>query len=329
MTICYNKLIMTNKRKLLSIITPVHNEAEGIKDFISESLIPVIEKLNLNYELIIVNDGSTDDTLSIIQALSEQSSKIKVLSLSRNFGKEPALSAGLLYAKGDAAITIDADGQQPPKLIPDFIKKWQSGAEIVTGVRSQYTKHGLIQKIGSKLFYKLLSLMGNKSTVPGSTDFRLIDRVVIDEFNKLSEHNRITRGLIDWLGFKQEYIEYIYGVRTAGKPSYNLKKLFHLAIDSFVSMSTTPLVLFGYLGIFITIASFILGLFCIINQYILGDPLQLYWNGSVQLAIFITFLIGLLMISASITALYISHIYAETQNRPLFIIDQRESRNIN
>lgn len=316
------------KQKLLSIITPVHNEAEGIKKFINDSLVPVAEKLDLNYELIIVNDGSTDNTLKIIQILANQNPKIKILSLSRNFGKEPALSAGLRYAKGDAALTIDADGQQPPKLIPDFIKKWNSGAEIITGVRSQYTKHGLIQKLGSKLFYKLLHIMGNKSTVPGSTDFRLIDRVVINEFNKLSEHNRITRGLIDWLGFKQEYIEYVYGVRAAGKPSYNIKKLFHLAIDSFVSMSTTPLVIFGYLGIFITIGSFILGLFCIINQYILGDPLQLYWNGSVQLAIFITFLIGLLMISESITALYISHIHAETQNRPLFVVDEKESRNL-
>lgn len=317
------------KQKLLSIITPVHNEAEGIKKFINDSLVPVAEKLDLNYELIIVNDGSTDNTLKIIQILANQNPKIKILSLSRNFGKEPALSAGLRYAKGDAALTIDADGQQPPKLIPDFIKKWNSGAEIITGVRSQYTKHGLIQKLGSKLFYKLLHIMGNKSTVPGSTDFRLIDRVVINEFNKLSEHNRITRGLIDWLGFKQEYIEYVYGVRAAGRPSYNIKKLFHLAIDSFVSMSTTPLVIFGYLGIFITVGSFILGLFCIINQYILGDPLQLYWNGSVQLAIFITFLIGLLMISESITALYISHIHAETQNRPLFVIDEKESRNLN
>ena len=153
-----------------------------------------------------------------------------------------------MYAKGDAAITIDADGQQPPELIPKFIDKWEHGAEIVTGVRDHYTKHGFIPKLGSKLFYRLLRIMGNKSTVPGSTDYRLIDRVVIDEFNKLSEHNRITRGLIDWLGFKQEYIEYVYGVRTAGKPSYSFKKLFHLAIDSFVSMSTTPLVIFGYLA---------------------------------------------------------------------------------
>ena len=314
--------------KLLSIIVPIHNEAEGIKSFVNDSLLPVAEKLSYNYELILVNDGSTDDTLKIIQSLASKNPKIKILSLSRNFGKEPALSAGLMYAKGDAAITIDADGQQPPKLIPDFIKKWENGAEIVTGVRDHYTKHGLIPKLGSKLFYKLLHLMGNRSTVPGSTDFRLVDRVVINEFNKLSEHNRITRGLIDWLGFKQEYISYIYGVRTAGKPSYSFKKLFHLAIDSFVSMSTTPLVIFGYIGVFITIASFILGLFCIINQYILGDPLQLYWNGAVQLAIFITFLIGLLMISQAITALYISHIHAETQGRPLYIVDQKESRNL-
>lgn len=315
-------------RKLISIIVPVYNEADGIKDFVTTSLLPVLEKINYNFELIIVNDGSTDNTLKIIQSLAAKNSKIKILSFSRNFGKEPALSAGLNYANGAAALTIDADGQQPPKLIPDFIKKWEEGGEIITGVREQFSKHGIIQKLGSKLFYRLLHLMGNKSTVPGSTDFRLLDRVVIDEFNKLSEHNRITRGLIDWLGFKQVYIEYVYGVRAAGKPSYNLRKLFKLAIDSFVSMSTTPLVIFGYLGIFISITSFILGIFCIVNQYILGDPLHLYWNGSVQLAIFITFLVGLLMISQSITSTYISRIYSEAQGRPLYIVDKKESRNL-
>ena len=314
-------------KQLISVIVPVYNEEADIYNFITRSLLPAVEKNNYDYELILVNDGSTDHTLEILQQLSKENKHIVTLSLSRNFGKEPALSAGLDYARGDAALTIDADSQQPPELIPKFLEKWNSGAEIVTGVRSHYTKHGLIPKLGSKLFYRLLRMMGNKSTVPGSTDYRLIDRVVIDEFNKLSEHNRITRGLIDWLGFKQEYIEYVYGVRTAGKPSYSFKKLFHLAIDSFVSMSTTPLVIFGYLGIFITIASFILGVFCIINQYILGDPLGLYWNGSVQLAIFITFLIGLVMISQAITALYISHIHAESQGRPLYIIDQKESRN--
>ncbi|MBR3323878.1 glycosyltransferase family 2 protein [Candidatus Saccharibacteria bacterium] len=317
------------KQTKLSVIVPVHNEEEGIRQFLKEQLLKELDRITkYDYELILVNDGSTDNTLSILQDFAQGNQQIKVITFSRNFGKEPALSAGLAYATGDAAITIDADGQQPPKLIPKFIKKWEDGAEIVTGVRDHYTKHGTIQKLGSKLFYKLLNLMGNKHTVPGSTDFRLMDRVVIDEFNQLSEHNRITRGLIDWLGFRQEYIEYTYGVRMAGKPSYNLKKLFQLAIDSFISMSTTPLVIFGYIGIFITIASFLLGVFVIINQYILGDPLRLYWNGAVQMSIFISFLIGLVLISQAVTALYISHIHAETQGRPLYIIDQKSSRNL-
>lgn len=320
----------TEKSKpLISFIIPIYNEADGIQNFLDNLFLPELKKLkDYSFEVILVNDGSSDGSLKILQEYAAKDNKIKVLSFSRNFGKEPALSAGLKYAKGDAAILIDADGQQPPNIIPKFIKAWEDGAEIVTGVRDHYTKHGFIPRLGSKLFYKLLKTMGNQHTVPGSTDFRLLDRVVIDEFNRLSEHNRITRGLIDWMGFKQVNIKYIYGERLAGKPSYNLKKLFQLAIDSFVSLSTTPLVLFGYIGIVITIFSFLLGMFVIIQQYILGDPLHLYWNGAVQMSIFVTFLVGLVLISQAITALYISHIHAETQNRPLYIIDQKSSRNI-
>ena len=168
--------------------------------------------------------------------------------------------------------------------------------------------------------------MGNNSTVPGSTDFRLLDRVALDEFNALTEHSRITRGLIDWLGFRQEYIKYRYGTRIAGRPAYNLKKLFRLAIDSFVSMSSTPLVIFGYVGIIITVLSFLLGVFCLINQYLLGDPLGLYWPGAVHMAILITFLVGLVLISQAITAIYISNIYTEAKNRPLYIIDKENSK---
>ena len=315
--------------KLISVIIPVYNEEKGIGRFLDERLMNVLAEIkDYNFEIILVNDGSKDNTIKVLHEYAEKDKKIKVVSLVRNFGKEVALSAGLRYAEGDAAITIDSDGQQPPEKIKDFIKAWEDGAEIVTGVRDHYTKHGLIPKLGSKLFYWLLKLMGNKTTVPGSTDFRLIDRVVIDEFNELTEHNRITRGLIDWMGFDKVDIYYTYGERMAGRPSYNFKKLWNLAIDSFVSMSTTPLVIFGYLGIFITFFSFVLGMFCIINQYILGDPLHLYWNGAVQMAIFITFLVGLVLISQAITALYISHIHAETQNRPLFIVSKKHSKNI-
>jgi len=310
-------------------VVPVYNEQEVIETFLEQHLYPVVQGISgYENEIILVDDGSKDGSLKIIQEQAEKHKNVKVLAFSRNFGKEAALTAGLRYVSGDAAITIDADGQQPADLIPEFIKKWEEGADIVTGVRDHFTKHGLIARTGSKIFYKILKAMGNKSTVPGSTDFRLLDRVAIDEFNSLTEHNRITRGLVDWMGFNQVHIDYTYGARLAGKPSYTLKKLFNLAIDSFVSLSTTPLVIFGYIGAFITVGALLLGLFVIIQQHLMGDPLGLRWNGAIQLSIFITFLVGLVLISQAITALYISHIHAESQNRPLYIIDQKTSRGI-
>ena len=315
--------------KKISFVVPIYNEVEAFGDFYAKMLLPELRKISYDYELILVDDGSKDGSLELIQKLAEEDKHVKVLRFSRNFGKEVALTAGIREADGDAILTMDADGQQPPKLIPEFIKKWEDGAEIVIGVRGKFEKHGLIAKTGSKLFYKILGMMGVKDTVPGSTDFRLIDRCVADEYNKLTEHGRITRGLMDWMGFRKEYIDYIYGNRLAGKPSYNFSKLFHLAIDSFISLSTTPLVIFGWIGGFITIASFILGVFVIIEEFIMGDPMQLKWTGTTCLSIFISFLIGLVLISQAITALYVSHIHAEAQGRPLYIIDRRNSRNLN
>ena len=315
--------------KTISVVIPVYNEEKGFKKFYTEMLEPELKKLEkYNYEVILVDDGSRDKTLEIVQGMAEKDAHIKVLAFSRNFGKEVALTAGIREATGDAILTIDADGQQPPKLIPEFIEKWEQGGEIIIGVRGKYEKHGLIAKLGSKLFYKMLNGMGVKDTVPGSTDFRVIDRAVADEYNKLTEHGRITRGLMDWLGFKKVYIDYIYGNRLAGKPSYNFSKLFNLAIDSFISLSTTPLMIFGWLGVFITVASFILGVFVGIEEFILGDPIGLKWTGTTCVSIFITFLVGLVLISQAVTALYISHIHAEAQGRPLYIIDRKNSRNL-
>jgi dolichol-phosphate mannosyltransferase len=311
----------------ISFVVPVYNEDKGLVKFLDTLFWPEVRKIE-DYEVIFVNDGSRDGTLGILQGLAKESKRVRVVSLSRNFGKEVALTAGIREAKGDAVITMDADGQQPPSLIPEFIAKWKEGAQIVTGVRGKFEKHGFIAKMGSKLFYWILGLLGARQTVPGSTDFRLMDRVVVDEFNKLTEHGRITRGLIDWLGFKQVYINYKYGNRLAGKPSYNFKKLFSLAIDSFVSLTTTPLVIFGWIGAIITVLSGLLGVFVIIEEFILGDPIGLKWTGPTCLAIFITFLVGLVLISQAVTALYISHIHTEAQGRPLYIIDKKASRNL-
>ena len=312
----------------ISFVVPIYNEEKGFRDFYTKMLLPELEKVRYDYELILVDDGSSDGSLKIIQDLAEKDKRIKVLRFSRNFGKEIALTAGIREAIGDAVLTMDADGQQPPKLIHEFIRKWEEGGEIVIGRRGKFEKHGFIAKLGSKCFYKILRMMGVKDTVPGSTDFRIIDRCVVDEYNKLTEHGRITRGLMDWMGFKKVYIDYTYGNRLAGRPSYNFRKLFQLAINSFVSLSSTPLVLFGWIGALITVASLILGIFVIIEEFIMADPLQLRWTGTTCLSIFITFLIGLVLISQSITALYISHIHAEAQGRPLYIVDRKNSRNL-
>lgn len=193
---------------------------------------------------------------------------------------------------------------------------------IVTAVNSgNTTKH----RVRSRIYYKMMRMLGNKNTVPGAMDFRLVDRAVVDEFNLMTERNRMTRGLIDWLGFPQEYIKVKTRGRESGRPTYSAKKLMGLAVDSLVSSSRTPLVIFGYIGAFITVFSVVLGLFILIQQYIMGDPLGLDWSGAVAMSVFVSFLVGLVLVSQSMTALYISQIHAEAKGRPLYVVDQRKS----
>ncbi|MCL2444902.1 glycosyltransferase family 2 protein [Candidatus Saccharibacteria bacterium] len=312
----------------LSVVVPVFNEEAGIEHFHDEMLMPVVKNLEVkSVEVIYVNDGSRDRTLEKLQRMAKKDERVKVVSFVRNFGKEVALAAGIEAASGDAVLTIDADGQQPPEIIPEFVEKWEAGAKVVTGVRKHFQKHGLVAKLGSKLFYFLMKRMGTE-TVPGSTDFRLIDKVVKEEYCRLTERNRITRGLIDWMGFPQEYVYYVYGNRHAGKANYKFWKLAKLAIDSFISLSIRPLLFLGWMGMIITFLSGVLGVFVIVQQLIMGDPLGLNWTGPTMLAIFITFLVGMVLISQAVVALYISHIYAETQGRPLYILDREGSRGI-
>ena len=313
-------------RRSISIIIPVYNEAAGIRVFLDKKLLPVLKKISYKVELVIVDDGSKDKSLEIIKKCQiTKSIHTKIISFTKNFGKEIALSAGLKYAKGDAVIMLDSDGQHPVSAILKLIKRWEGGAKIVTAVNSgNSTKH----RLGSKIFYKMMRLMGNKTIHEGAMDFRLLDKNVVDEFNRFTEHNRMTRGLIDWLGFEQDFVKVSTLKRTSGKPTYSRKKLARLALDSFVSMSSTPLKIFGYLGLIITITSLPFGLFILIEQYILGDPMGLDWSGAVAMSVFVSFLVGLVLVSQSITALYISHIHAEVKNRPLYVIDRSKSKNL-
>ena len=308
---------------MISVVVPVFNEEAGISDFLDKQLMPVVCSLKYKVEVVLVNDGSNDQTLKKIGECNiKKKVDFKLISLVRNFGKEIALTAGINHARGDAVIMIDGDGQHPVEIIPKMIEKWETGAQIVTAVRDENTTR---HKFGSKFYYMMMKMFGNKSVVVGAMDFRLIDRSVVDEFNEFTERNRLTRGLIDWIGVPQTYIKVKTKNRTNGKPTYSAKKLAMLTMDSLASSSRTPLVIFGYIGVFITIVSLILGLFILIQQYILGDPLKLDWSGAVAMSVFVSFLVGLVLISQAITALYISQIHTEAKGRPLYIINKKQS----
>ena len=311
---------------LLSVVVPLYNEAEGIDVFHHKLLLPAVTKaVKSSYEIIYVNDGSRDETLQHLSSLSKKNPNIRVVNLSRNFGKEIATTAGISIATGDATIIMDGDGQHPPELIGEFIQKWREGTQVVIGVRSSNEKEGFIKKFGSKLFYQLFNAMSDSKLVPRSTDYRLIDKQVRDVFNQFTERNRITRGLIDWLGFRREYIEFAAPARIAGEASYKTSQLVRLAFHSFISLSLKPLYFFGWIGVAITLLSMIGTLFLIVEQFILGDPLSLNITGAAFIGMGVTFLTGLILTSQGMLAIYLSHVFAQTQGRPLFVIDHANS----
>jgi glycosyltransferase involved in cell wall biosynthesis len=320
-------LDMSAQKKLnLSIVVPVYNEASGLVHFHNE-LTAVLREADLydDTEIIYCDDGSKDDTKLILDALARKDSHVKTIIFSRNFGKESALTAGISSAIGDAILTIDGDEQHPVELIPTFVDLWKNGAKIVIGVRER-TENSWLHKLESKAFYSIFNRLSSQKLVPGSTDFRLIDRSVQKPFVQLMESNRMTRALIDWLGFKQQYVSFTPKKRQQGKPSYSRAKLIRLALDSIVSISPRPLYLLGYLGMFVTGLSFILGVAVFFEQILLHDPLHWRFTGTAMLGILMLFFIGIILISQGVLAVYISHIHTESKKRPLYIIDEEQSK---
>lgn len=292
-------------------------------------LIEVLKKVPQTYEIIYCNDGSQDSTNRVVQELARKDNHIKLISFTRNFGKENALSAGILQATGNAIIMLDGDGQHPPELIPKFVKAWQEGAKVVVGLRANHNGEGWLRRAGSWSFYKLFSRMPGQKLVRGTTDFRLIDKTVRAEFVKLPETNRITRGLIDWIGYPQTYIPFQARERQDGKPAYTHKSLIQLALNGFVSLSPTPLYIFGYIGMVITSLSGLLGFVVIVEQILLRDPLNWKFTGTAMLSILILFLVGIVLLSQGMTALYIAHIHNQSKRRPLYVIDPDASIGVN
>jgi dolichol-phosphate mannosyltransferase len=306
--------------KLISIVIPVYCEEKNIER-LYERLENIAKGLQrYRWEYIFVNDGSSDSSYMELQKLATMDKKVKVLNLSRNFGKEIALSAGVEASSGSAVITMDADLQHPPDLIPEIIKKWEHGTDVVGTIRKRIEKQPLMRRIGSRFFYWLMGKISQVEMVSQTTDFRLIDRRVADIFKMITEKSRMYRGIIDWMGFKKEYIEFDADARMEGIPGYSYKKLFGLAISSITAFSLFPLKIAGFLGVIITFFSSILLLIAFPTRFIFKS--QFFSSLSIVVVIN-TFLIGIVLICLGLIALYIGNIHNEVVNRPLYVVKDR------
>lgn len=304
---------------LLSVVIPVYNEGANI-DWVTPELIQYLDEHEWTHEIVYVNDGSEDDSGERIRALMEKYPQIRYLAFSRNFGKEAATTAGIRAARGSAVITFDADGQFPCHVIGRFMAAWADGAKVVVGVRRSNSHEGALKRYGSRVFYRLLNMVGPDRVVPGSTDFRLIDRNVADAFGALTERNRLTRGLIDWLGFQRAYVTFDASARSEGRAAYDVRKLVRLALNAIVAQSTRPLLFTGVLGVFVTALAAVVGVFLIAERYVFHDPLHLAVTGTAILAVFLTFLVGVVLSCQGLLALYVESIHSETRNRPLYVL---------
>lgn len=305
--------------KTISIVIPIYNEAPNVAP-LYENVKSIIKKLPQKFELIFVDDGSSDDSVQKLRQVAKRDKRARVVELARNFGKEIAVTAGIHKARGDAAIIMDADLQHPPELLPQFVEEWEKGADVVVGVKRYGKDESWFKKTSSKSFYSILDKVSSTRITPHASDFRLINRSVIDAFKTFTERNRMTRGIIDWSGFERHYIYFEAPPRLHGEATYSYRKLFGLAMNSFTAYSMLPLKFASWLGWFILIVSSTLGVFTIVEKYILQDPLNLEIRGTAMLAIMLLFLVGVVLICLGFVAMYIARIHEEVINRPLYIV---------
>jgi dolichol-phosphate mannosyltransferase len=305
---------------LISIVIPVYGEERNIP-VLYQRLEEVTRKLpDVGWEYIFVNDGSTDGSYEALKRIAYQDDKVKVIDLSRNFGKEVALTAGVHAVNADAVICMDADLQHPPELIPGIVELWQQGAEIVATIRVSSEKQLFLRRISSRLFYWIMKKISDVEMVSRTTDFRLLDKKVIEAFRQVTERERMFRGVIDWMGFRKSYVEFDAPAREEGAAGYSYAKLWRLALNSVTSFSLLPLRLTGYLGVAIVTGSGLLLVWMLIANYVLG--LHLFTPLAIVVVVN-TFLIGIVLMAIGLVALYIGTIHTEVTNRPLYIIREK------
>ncbi|MEX2615882.1 MAG: glycosyltransferase family 2 protein [Alphaproteobacteria bacterium] len=303
------------EQKELSVIIPCYNEEKNLSP-LYDRLLPVLQKCVESYEIIFIDDGSTDNTASKINELSVENSNIKGLILSRNFGKELALSAGLQYATGRASILIDADLQHPPEIIPEMVSKWVSGAKMVTAVRRDRTKDNFIRRRGSAFFYWIFNLIGEVKLNKSAGDFRLLDQRIVQILNNMPERARFSKGLFSWIGFNPETVVFDVETRHAGSAKFNLLKLMIYSISSVVSFSIAPIRIWFLIGLSVLLICAIYAVIVIVEVLFYG----IKQPGYITTIFLIILFGGIQMLSLGIFGEYIGRILLEVKGRPQFIV---------
>lgn len=304
--------------KKLSIVIPMYFEEEVAEECYNR-MTEVMKSNNYNYELVFVNDGSTDRTMPILKEIAANDKNVKIIGFSRNFGHQTAVTAGMFNATGDAIVIIDADLQDPPELIVDMVNKWNEGYEVVYAKRRKREGETWFKLITAKYFYKFLASMSDIEIPKDTGDFRLIDRTVVEALREMPERNRFVRGMVSWVGFNQTYIEYNRNERFAGTTKYPLKKMLKFASDGIVAFSSKPLKVVSLIGTITIFISFIMLIYSIIVK-LFGYTTQPGWT---SLMVVITLFSGVQLLSLGIIGEYIARIYDESKNRPLYIIKEK------
>ncbi|MBN2144769.1 MAG: glycosyltransferase family 2 protein [Candidatus Aureabacteria bacterium] len=307
--------------KKLSVIVPCYNEADVITD--SYSSIKKVLETNFPdlHEMIFIDDGSTDNTLSLLRELAAKDSTVKIITFSRNFGQQPAISAGIHCCQGELAVIMDADLQDPPALIPEMVRMHEKEkANVIYAVRRQRLGEGAFKKITSSLYYRILNYLSNMELHEDTGDFRLIDKNVIDAFRALKEKNKYIRGLISWLGFKQIPVYYDRSPRFKGKTKYSLSKMLSFAGTGLLYFSTKPLLLTVILGFLCTLVGLFLGVFFVIKKALYPQEFVHGWTSTIIIIIFFG---GIQLISIGVLGRYIGSIFEEIKGRPEYIIKEQ------
>jgi dolichol-phosphate mannosyltransferase len=300
---------------LVSFVVPVLDE-EGCIDELARRVRAAAAAAGVRYELIFIDDGSSDATPDKIAELRSRDREVKTLCLTRSFGHQAALVAGLRFASGDAVVTLDGDLQHPPECVPDLIRAWRAGADVVNTGRRPLAGRATRKDHSSKLFYRVLSRLTAVPVVATSADFRLLDRKVVDAFNSLDEHFLFVRGLIPWLGFRDAFVEYQLEGRFAGQSKYDLRRQFRLGLDAVFSFSVVPLRLISMLGLATTLFGVGFGIFWLIS-YFLG---RVEGSGGTSMVILILIFGGVQLLSLGIVSEYVGRIYEEVKRRPRYVI---------